>query len=120
MIHKAERYDIKGKDTVSGNCKYYINDLAFKNYLYSDFAYGIGYKLENLVICNFDVPDIMCMSVANMLLWKRFRITMKSMLCLLRIFLFHSIKEYSIFRLGSWRRLSDKLYHIRKTSFMQV
>lgn len=49
LIHRAERYDIKGKDTVSGNCKYYINDLAFKNYLYSGFAYGIGYKLENLV-----------------------------------------------------------------------
>ena len=49
MIHKAERYDIRGKDTISGNCKYYINDLAFKNYLYPGFGYGIGYKLENLV-----------------------------------------------------------------------
>lgn len=49
LIHKAERYDIKGKDTISGNCKYYINDLSFKNYLYPGFGYGIGYKLENLV-----------------------------------------------------------------------
>ncbi|MDR3226558.1 MAG: ATP-binding protein [Prevotellaceae bacterium] len=49
LIHKAERYDIRGKDTISGNCKYYINDLSFKNLLYSGFGYGIGYKLENLV-----------------------------------------------------------------------
>ncbi|MBA4153300.1 MAG: AAA family ATPase [Flavobacterium sp.] len=49
LVHKVERYDIKGKDIVLGNCKYYINDLAFKNYLYQGFSYGIGYKLENLV-----------------------------------------------------------------------
>ncbi|MEQ3165681.1 ATP-binding protein [Parabacteroides goldsteinii] len=49
LIHKVERYDIRGKGTISGNYKYYINDLAYKNYLYPGFAYGIGYKLENLV-----------------------------------------------------------------------
>lgn len=49
LIHRAERYDIRGKETISGNCKYYINDLAFKNYLYSGFGYDIGYKLENLI-----------------------------------------------------------------------
>jgi len=49
LMHKAERYDIKGKDTISGTSKYYANDLAFKNYLYSGYGYGIGYKLENLV-----------------------------------------------------------------------
>lgn len=49
LIHKVERYDIKGKDVVAGNCKYYLNDLSFKNYLYPGFGYGAGYKLENLV-----------------------------------------------------------------------
>ena len=49
LVHKSERYDIRGKDTISGNSKYYINDLAYKNYLYTGFGYGIGYKLENLV-----------------------------------------------------------------------
>ncbi|MDL2228410.1 ATP-binding protein [Odoribacter sp. OttesenSCG-928-L07] len=49
LIHKAERYDIRGKEIISGNCKYYINDLSFKNYLYQGYGYGIGYKLENLV-----------------------------------------------------------------------
>jgi predicted AAA+ superfamily ATPase len=49
LVHRVQRYDIKGKDTIAGNCKYYINDLSFKNYLYPGFGYGIGYKLENLV-----------------------------------------------------------------------
>ncbi len=49
LIHRCERYDIKGKDTLSGNAKFYINDLAFKNYLYSGYGYGAGYMLENLV-----------------------------------------------------------------------
>lgn len=49
IIHRAERYDIRGKDTLSGNSKYYINDLSFKNYLYPGFGYGVGYKLENLI-----------------------------------------------------------------------
>jgi uncharacterized protein len=49
LVHRAERYDIRGKETISGNCKYYINDLSFKNYLYPGFSYGLGYKLENLV-----------------------------------------------------------------------
>lgn len=49
LIHRCERYDIKGKETLAGTSKFYINDLAYKNYLYPGFAYGIGYKLENLV-----------------------------------------------------------------------
>jgi len=49
LIHKAERYDVRCKDTISGNCKYYVNDLSFKNLLYPGFGYGIGYKLENAV-----------------------------------------------------------------------
>ena len=49
IIHRAERYDIRGKETISGNNKYYINDLSFKNYIYPGFGYGVGYKLENLI-----------------------------------------------------------------------
>lgn len=49
LIHRAERYNIKGKDTISGNCKFYINDLGFHNYLYAGFGYGIGYLLENAI-----------------------------------------------------------------------
>ncbi|MFI3239512.1 MAG: ATP-binding protein [Bacteroidales bacterium] len=49
MIHRCNRYDIKGKDIISGNAKYYSNDLAYKNYLFMGYGYGVGYMLENLV-----------------------------------------------------------------------
>ncbi|OPZ99313.1 MAG: hypothetical protein BWY72_00411 [Bacteroidetes bacterium ADurb.Bin416] len=49
LVHRAERYNIKGKDTISGNCKYYLNDLSYRNYLYAGYGYGIGYLLENAV-----------------------------------------------------------------------
>lgn len=49
LVHRAERYNIKGKETITGNCKYYINDLSFNNYLYQGFGYGAGYMLENII-----------------------------------------------------------------------
>lgn len=49
LTHRALRYNIKGKEMLSGNCKYYMNDLSFKNYLYAGLGFGSGYLLENLV-----------------------------------------------------------------------
>lgn len=49
LVHRVERYNIKGKETIAGNCKYYINDLSSSNYLYQGFGYGAGYLLENVV-----------------------------------------------------------------------
>jgi len=49
LIHRCERYDIRGKQTIAGNVKFYANDLAYKNYLYSGFGYGFGHMLENLL-----------------------------------------------------------------------
>jgi len=49
LIHQTEKYNISGKEILAGTYKFYINDLAYKNYLYPGFSYGIGYKLENLV-----------------------------------------------------------------------
>ena len=49
LAHRAVRYNIRGKDILTGSCKYYMNDLSFKNHLYGGFASGIGYQLENLV-----------------------------------------------------------------------
>lgn len=49
LAHRVERYNIRGKETIAGNCKYYINDLSFNNYLYQGFGYGAGYLLENIV-----------------------------------------------------------------------
>lgn len=49
LVHQVDRFNIKGKEVLSGNSKYYINDLSFKNYLYSGFEYGFGYMLENII-----------------------------------------------------------------------
>lgn len=49
LVHRAERYSIAGKELISGNCKYYSNDLAYYNYLYRGFLYGFGSLLENAV-----------------------------------------------------------------------
>jgi uncharacterized protein len=49
LVHRCERFDIRGKQTIAGNVKFYANDLAYKNYLYPGFGYGFGYMLENLL-----------------------------------------------------------------------
>lgn len=49
LIHRCDRFDIKGKETLAGNAKFYMNDLAYKNYLYSGYGYGLGYLAENLI-----------------------------------------------------------------------
>jgi predicted AAA+ superfamily ATPase len=49
LIHQVDRFSIKGKEILAGTHKYYINDLAFKNYLYTGFEYGYGYMLENII-----------------------------------------------------------------------
>lgn len=49
LIHKVERYDIRGKEALGGNVKYYTNDTAFHNYLFGGYNYGVGYLLENIV-----------------------------------------------------------------------
>lgn len=47
LVHKAPRFNIRGKEILSGTAKYYINDLSFRNYLYRGFGFGDGYRLEN-------------------------------------------------------------------------
>jgi predicted AAA+ superfamily ATPase len=49
LIHQVNRFSIKGKEVLAGTHKYYINDLSFKNYLYTGFEYGYGYMLENII-----------------------------------------------------------------------
>ena len=49
LVHRCDRYDIRGKDTIAGNAKYYVNDLAYRNYLYPGYGYGFGHLLETLV-----------------------------------------------------------------------
>lgn len=49
LIHQCNRYRIKGKEIVGGTSKYYVNDVSFRNLLYSGYGYGIGYLLENTI-----------------------------------------------------------------------
>jgi len=60
VIHRCERLDLKGKDLLGGNVKYYVNDLAFRNYLFSSSTTSYGNILENsifleLLKANFQV-----------------------------------------------------------------
>ncbi len=49
VIHEVLRFDMRGKKILSGVKKYYLNDFAFRNYLFSNFEPGFGYMLENFV-----------------------------------------------------------------------
>lgn len=49
LIHEADRYDIKGKSILTGSKKYYLNDLSYKNFLFSSFDPGLNKNLENAV-----------------------------------------------------------------------
>jgi len=53
IIHEVTRFDLKGKKILGGSRKYYLNDLSFRNLLYSGFEAGLGYLLENLVFLEF-------------------------------------------------------------------
>ncbi len=48
-FHQAERYNIRGKQLLGGERKYYLNDLSFKNYLYGFYPEDAGYNLENFI-----------------------------------------------------------------------
>jgi predicted AAA+ superfamily ATPase len=49
IIHHAERFNLHGKQLLGGECKYYLNDLSFKNYLLGNYPSDIGNNLENYV-----------------------------------------------------------------------
>ncbi len=49
IFHRVERYNLRGKQTLGGEFKYYLNDLAFKNFLFGFNPSDIGYNLENYV-----------------------------------------------------------------------
>jgi uncharacterized protein len=53
LIHEVPRYDMKGKKIIGGTRKYYLNDLAFRNILFTGFEPGLGYLLENVVFLEF-------------------------------------------------------------------
>jgi len=53
LIHDCSRYDIRGKEILSGSRKYYVNDLAFREYLTPGFDPGLSRRLENCIYLHF-------------------------------------------------------------------
>ncbi len=49
LVHSIRKYDLKGKELMLNEKKYYLNDLGFKFALHSGFDFSIGKYLENLV-----------------------------------------------------------------------
>lgn len=49
VVHQVERYNLRGKQVLGGEFKYYLNDLAFKNFLSGFFPEDIGHHLENYI-----------------------------------------------------------------------
>ena len=49
ILHEVLRYDIRGKQVLGGEKKYYLNDLSFKNYIFGYNPSDIGYHLENFI-----------------------------------------------------------------------
>jgi len=49
IVHEVERFNIRGKQILGGVKKYYLNDLAFKNFTLGYYPSDIGYNLENYV-----------------------------------------------------------------------
>lgn len=53
LVHECPRYDIRGKELLAGNRKYYLNDLAYRQYLSSGFESALPQRIENLVYLHF-------------------------------------------------------------------
>ena len=49
IIHASPRYYIKTKEILSGEKKYYVNDLGFRNYLFPQLKKDLAAILENIV-----------------------------------------------------------------------
>lgn len=49
IFHQVERFQLRGKQSLGGEYKYYLNDLGFKNYLFGFYPSDIGYNLENQI-----------------------------------------------------------------------
>ena len=49
LIHSIQRYDLKGKEVLRTNEKYFVNDLGIRS-IYFDNEKDIGQSLENIVL----------------------------------------------------------------------
>jgi predicted AAA+ superfamily ATPase len=53
LIHGVQRYDVRGKAILTSGQKYYLNDMAFRNYLRPKFDLGLGKLLENAIYLHY-------------------------------------------------------------------
>lgn len=53
LIHELERMELKAKEVLKGNKKYYLNDLSFRNLLFPTFEFGLGQLLENAIFLHY-------------------------------------------------------------------
>jgi len=53
FLHEVNRYDIKGRRLLTGERKYYLNDLAFKTQLLSGANPSTGRMLENVMYLHY-------------------------------------------------------------------
>ncbi len=49
LMHKCDRYDIKGKKILQLNSKYYVADVGLRTVLFGRASRDFGYMLENVV-----------------------------------------------------------------------
>lgn len=49
LVYKCDRYDIKGKQMLNGNAKYYVCDLGLRSVLLGHEDRDLGHVLENVV-----------------------------------------------------------------------
>lgn len=50
LIHDVPRYSIKTKELLSGEKKYFVNDMGFRNYLFPHLITDFGAILENITL----------------------------------------------------------------------
>lgn len=53
LIHEAERFNIKAREILAGTKKFYLNDLAFRNFSPVRFEFGLSQNLENFVYLHY-------------------------------------------------------------------
>ena len=49
LFYPAERFDIAGKQILTGNKKYYMADLGIRNHILPRQKYDLGFSIENVV-----------------------------------------------------------------------
>ena len=49
LLYPAERFDIAGKQILTGNKKYYMADLGIRNHILPRKKYDLGFSIENVV-----------------------------------------------------------------------